>query len=163
MIPCSIDGGFSLFKALTNIVNKRSDTCYEILQTLSNEGITSEYFSLSNWVCLNACTMDYHQDKDASYSMICVPYINYEKSPVYNDNKGSYAFSFCWDNSVSDEAKISFFLETGVGIYFLGPSCNHRQDMIEEGVLINLSSYQNSRLYSNLKCSINRCLSSDVI
>ena len=95
MIPCSIDGGFFLFQAMTNIVNNRPNICDEILQTLSDEGITSEYFSLCNWVCLNACTMDYHQDKDASYSMICVPYINYEKSPVYNDNEGSYAFSFC--------------------------------------------------------------------
>ena len=144
MIPYSIDGGFSLFQAMTNVAKSRPSLCEEILKILEAEGITTKYFSLCNWVCFNAHTLEYHQDKDASYSLICVPHVNYDDSEVYMKNKGSYAFSFCWNESFQDNSKISFHLESGVGVYFLGPSCSHRQECLEEGIFLNMSSYSTS-------------------
>ena len=157
-IPDSIEGGFSLFRALLQVVRKNKHECIQICNVLDTIGITQKHVSLCNWICFNVSTSQYHQDNDASYSMICSPFIDYDTSPVFKKCRGHYSFGFCWDEESSEDAKLSILLEAGVGIYFLGSLINHRQEVIQDGLLMNFLSYQNKRLFSNMKRSIERCL-----
>lgn len=161
MIPSSIKAGFSLFHALYSICYKEQFKCKKIIDLLESSGITKEHFSLCNWICFNAFTGLYHQDDDSSYSMICVPNLNYKQSPVYSEMRGSYKFSFKWNPNIGDDSSISFLLEPGISIYFLGTSCSHRQEVIKEGIFLNFSSYQNRRLFSNMLQSLKRCITSE--
>ena len=158
LLPKSIKGGFSLFNALYKIICMHTTQCADIIEMLKSKGVTKDHVSLCNWICFNAYTKEYHQDNDSSYSMICVPYVNRKSSPVYYEQRGRYAFSFNWDNKNDTCPNISFQLDQGTSVYFLGPSCSHRQQVIEDGLFLNFSSYHNKRLYSNMKNSIKRCI-----
>ena len=159
LIPHSVKAGFSLFHSMVQFSNVYKDSCSGILDILSKKGITEEHKSICNWICIDAQTKDYHEDDDSSYSLICVPFVDLHKSPQYCQSRGQYSFVFCWDEYCSDDAKVSIKLDPGVGIYFLGPACNHKQMMKRNGSFVNMSSYQNKRLFDTLKCSIKRHLS----
>lgn len=161
LIPGSVKGGFCLFEGLINIMNENKNKCNEMLSILKDDGVTEKHISLCNWVCFNARTDDYHEDNDSSYTMICSPFVSTENSDTYNKFKGRYAFNFCWDDGLTDSATVSIMLDEGVSVFFLGPACSHRQEIVESGVFVNFSSYQNQKLYSNMKCSVMRCLSAE--
>ena len=156
LITGSIEGGFSIFKCLLQFIANSPTKCKDALAVLSDHGVGLNNMSLCNWICLNAHTCKYHQDNDASYSLICVPFNNPNNCTGYKSLRGEYEFEFCWDENF--ESKVKICLNPGVGIFFLGCICNHRQNVIKEGLFINYASYQNKRLYSSLICSIKRML-----
>ena len=90
--------------------------------------------------------------------MICIPYVDHKSSPVYYEHRGRYTSSFNWDNKNDTCPNISFQLDQGTSVYFLGPSCSHQQQVIEDGLFLNFSTYHNKRLFSNIKNSIKRCI-----
>ena len=141
---------------MLHVIQRNKDLMSDAISLINEIGIKMNNISLSNWICKNAYTGEFHQDKDSSYSLICVPFINHSESSHFKAKKGQYGFTFCWDRD--NKSGIKFKLDPGVSIYFLGSICNHRQYVINDGEFCNFTSYQNRRLYSSLKCSISRLL-----
>ena len=156
LIPGSIETGFSIFSSILRLIKKNNDHMSDAISIINDYGINKDNISLSNWICKDAYTGEFHQDNDSSYSLICVPFINRNKATSYLSKRGKYAFTFCWD--INNKSEIKFNLDPGVSFYFLGSLYNHKQFVISEGEFWNLASYQNCRLYSALKCSISRLL-----
>ena len=156
LIPGSVEGGFSIFSSLLEIIKQNKTKFHEAVSILKEKKMGFEDFSLCNWICRNAYTGEFHQDSDSSYSLICVPFVNTSRSQSYLKMRGKYCFEFKWKECVDHSLKID--LDPGVSIYFLGAICDHKQYVAETGDFINLASYQNKRLYSAIKSSIIRIL-----
>ena len=156
LIPGSLEGGFSIFTSLLEVIRRNSSKCKDAINILNDNGVNFNNYSLCNWICRNASTGEFHQDSDSSYSLICVPFNHKHKSTGYIASRGVYCFEFKWNKDSHNSLKIS--LDPGVGIYFLGGICDHRQHILKSGEFINLACYQNKRLFSSLKNSIIRIL-----
>ena len=112
----------------------------------------------SMWLCENARTESFHQEIDASYTLIGVP-INIEKDK--ETTNGSYKFQFRW-NSIdeSNSLGIDIGLFDGMCLYYNGLGLFHRQVPCsvdyEKVTFWNLSMYHNYRLFNSISKSINR-------
>ena len=80
LIPGSIEAGFSIFTAMLHVIQRNKDLMSDAISLINEIGIKMNNISLSNWICKNAYAGEFHQDKDSSYSLIYVPFINHSES-----------------------------------------------------------------------------------
>ena len=166
VIPGSIAAGFSMVNILREIVDnqehQQTRTMSDSLNGIEFDGKSKCVKNLSNYLCLNAETGLYHQDSDSSYTMISVPYWHSNFGQSYLSSRGKYVFCFQWGSKVDHmtrfgNAKISISMTQGITLYYNGSLIDHRQEKVTDGTFYNISSYQNLRLYNNMKLSIQRC------
>ena len=112
----------------------------------------------SIWLCENARTELFHQELDASYTMITVPYVS---NDIQQKSTCEYMFQFRWSNIDGIFNKgLNIRLNQGVSLYYNGYGLYHRQVPNEtnfnSSIFWNMSMYHNKRLFHSINMSINR-------
>ena len=77
--------------AFAKLIEKHRGKCKELYDLLQNtNGIDSNTMSTSNWICHNAETQQFHQEKDSSYTIINVPYWDNANNEINDDCKREF-------------------------------------------------------------------------
>ena len=125
-------------------------------KTDASQCLIEKCFSI--WLCKNARTEEFHQELDASYTLIGVP-INYKcKNNISTSN---YKFQFRWNIIDDNECEgIDVGLFEGMVLYYNGFGLFHRQvpchAEYNNNSFWNMSMYHNYRLYNSISKSLNR-------
>ena len=112
----------------------------------------------SIWLCEIARTELFHQELDASHTMITVPYLSKDTK---QKSTCEYMFQFRWSNIDGCLIKgLNIRYKQGVSLYYNGYGLYHRQVPNEtnfnSSVFWNMSMYHNKRLFHSINMSINR-------
>ena len=103
----------------------------------------------SSSICVNAETKVLHNEKDATYTIICC----HRQLHV----RTRYEFNICFNS----QHNISLFMNPGISFMFSGYFLKHKQykcDQRVNEIFYNFSSYGNQRLLNHLCQTINRIL-----
>ena len=120
------------------------------------DSMSKSYYSL--WICENARTESFHQECDASYTLIGVPKLD----GCISDNESiKYKFQFRWNNIEDEGTKgINIPLKQGICLYYNGFGLFHRQvpnnKDYEKSTFWNISMYHNNRLFNCINMSVKR-------
>ena len=170
VLPNSIYCGFCIMPSIAKIILENKEKCPEIYKELTeSNGISESYISTSNWLCHNAETLEFHQEYDSSYTFISVPIFNYDKlnkekknqqlSKPYLRNRDTI-FEFKWTKKLStieaDDTVLQIKMEDGVGLFYSGFGCYHRQNLNRCTDFWNYSSYQNKSFLQKFRSSLIR-------
>ena len=170
VLPNSIYCGFCIMSSIAKIILENKEKCPEIYKELTeSNGISESYISTSNWLCHNAETLEFHQEYDSSYTFISVPIFNYDKlnkekknqqlSKPYLRNRDTI-FEFKWTKKLStieaDDTVLQIKMEDGVGLFYSGFGCYHRQNLNRCTDFWNYSSYQNKSFLQKFRSSLIR-------
>ena len=160
-IPMLLYCGFSLTSALIQIIQLNKKHCWKLSQMIENNGISVDGISISNWICKDAQTLDFHQEYDSSYTFISVPYWEKKnKEDNTEQRKGTANFIFKWTTNDEDNYLHRYLplkMTDGITIFFSGYGCYHRQHRTNNGTFWNFASYQNRTFFQKLRKSIIRC------
>ena len=169
-IECWMYCGFCIMSSIAKIILENKEKCPEIYKELTeSNGISESYISTSNWLCHNAETLEFHQEYDSSYTFISVPIFNYDKlnkekknqqlSKPYLRNRDTI-FEFKWTKKLStieaDDTVLQIKMEDGVGLFYSGFGCYHRQNLNRCTDFWNYSSYQNKSFLQKFRSSLIR-------
>ena len=156
-LPKILIAGNHLMKELCSAGRKISNnTEFNILTDPKLYGKNNYY---STWLCENARTEQFHQELDASYTLIAVPYLN---QFLKSKSKSNYKFQFRWNNidTCSDSKGIDIPLLEGTCLYYNGYGLYHRKipndNNYPTSTFWNLSMYHNQRLMNCISNSICR-------
>jgi hypothetical protein len=105
-------------------------------------------------ICINAQTMDYHVEKDCTYTLITIPM---QLNMAKEDFSRKYQFYF----KLSNSQHIHIPLKSGISFFFSGTYLTHRQNKDEyehttANDYINIASYGNKRLFSHIRQSFKK-------
>ena len=103
---------------------------------------------LNAHLCLNAQTELKHTECDSSYTTICVPPHEVEKTEKGTYNKAEFEFN------INDDEAVVVPLEVGTTLVYSGFMLTHRQQIrrLNENVLpfINIVSYNSQKMFNHL-------------
>jgi uncharacterized UPF0160 family protein len=105
-------------------------------------------------ICINAQTKQFHTKHDCTYTLICIPKQELEKS-----SKVPLKYDFLFQ--LTNENMINVALKPGVSFIFSGLFLTHRQnesrdDNTEDETFFNMASYGNKRLFHHLRKTYNK-------
>ena len=107
-------------------------------------------------LCLNAQTLEYHTECDASYTMISVPNQLSKKTSTEKKNKGKFELN------INEHCTMIIPLEVGTSFAYSGFLLTHRQQIYNESdekpPFVNIVSYNSKRLFENMFESFRRFL-----
>ena len=114
---------------------------------------------LNAHLCLNAQTKLKHTECDSSYTTICVPPHEMEKTVTGTYNKAEFEFN------INDDEAVVLPLEVGTIIVYSGFMLTHRQQIrrFDDDVLpfINVVSYNSKKMFNHLMESFRREIKMD--
>ena len=160
--------GFSLVSALMKVAMTHTVECDDLNKIINKyERNSMNFIPISNWICKNAETLEFHQEYDSSYTMISMPY--WERSKLHNKKHdpnppgpgGTANFIFKWTSSDENNREHRYFplmMTEGLTILFSGYGCYHRQHRTNNKDIWNYATYQNRSFYHKMRMSIIRCL-----
>ena len=174
-LPLILHSAFALTSAYIGFVSKYPNECSNIVDLLEDNKCNTEFLSMSNYICEDAETLEFHQEFDSSYTLLSVPqwdmntFLPYGQGMSDEGNKdkiqmGTANFLFRWTSNVLAEDEHSYFpitMSPGCNILFTGFGCYHRQHKTNKGKFFNYSSYQNRQYYHKTRKSVIRCLTPD--
>ena len=157
--PLALYCGFILVNSLLQVSREFPSECSRFIDLIEDARENINKISVSNWVCENAQTKEFHQEYDSSYTMISVPFWDVNTFEASKTIKGEANFLFKWtsnDLSEDDQKYLPLQMKDGITILFSGFGCFHRQHIAKTGVFWNIASYQNGSFYSKVRSSIIR-------
>ena len=145
MLPNTLYSGFAIISAVYKMISHYPQQCKKLLELFEVEGVDDNKMCVSNWVCKNAETLQFHQETDTSYTMLSVPIWNKEQLEYDGLELGSANFLFRWThpNCEHKSMYIPIKMDEGITIIFSGYGCyhcQHRTDLSKE--FWNLASYK---------------------
>lgn len=161
--PMLLYCGFSLVNVMLEMSNHYPDKCQKLSDLVDDTHNNINKLSVSNWLCENAETKQFHQEFDSSYTFLSVPFWDVSSFIEAEVEKGDANFIFKWTSNTkqdSDQRYLSLQMKDGMNIFFSGYGCFHRQHLKNQGKFWNFASYQNTAFYDKVRASILRCLSS---
>ena len=162
--PLTLFCGFILVNSLMKVTHEFSEECSKLIQILQEAKENINKVSVSNWICEDAETKEFHQEFDSSYTLIATPFWNNDCFTESNTLKGEANFLFKWTSSdvpQSEQRYLPLAMKDGINILFSGFGCYHRQHRINKGTFWNIACYQNTQFYDKLRASIIRLISVD--
>ena len=109
---------------------------------------------INSFLCINACTGNYHTEMDSSYTILCVPKQKQEVSKNQKKNIGQFEL-FMNDNKI-----MIIPMKIGTIITYSGYMVTHRQQVRnlchESHPFINLAKYNSRRLFAHMLESFRR-------
>ena len=126
------------------------------IDTNTSNFLFDKCFSI--WLCKDAQTEVFHQELDASYTLIGIP-MNFDSKD--SESQCSYKFQFRWNSIDSNQFNgIDIGLFEGMVLYYNGFGLFHRQvpcsNYFEKKTFWILSMYHNYRLFNSISKTINR-------
>ena len=114
---------------------------------------------LNAHLCLNAQTKLKHTECDSSYTTICVPPHETEKTETGKYNKAEFEFN------INDNEAVVLPLDVGIVFIYSGFMLTHRQQIkkLNKNVLpfINIVSYNSQKMFNHLMESFRREIKMD--
>ena len=184
-LPLSLYCCFGLTSSMIDFVHQYKEKCSHLLSTINENKCHPDFLSMSNFICENAETQEFHQEFDSTYTFISVPYwsknsfvpkrrkethdVSREdsmksKQQMKQIEKGKANFIFRWTSKHADDNAHRYFpvfMSEGVSIMFSGFGCYHRQCRTNKAKFWNFASYQNRQFYLKMRKSVIRCIVPD--
>ena len=157
-LPGTLNAGNNSINSLIAIGrNTSTNTKFKDATKPTKFGVKNNLYH-SIWLCENARTELFHQELDASYTMISVPPYDLE---LRDKSITKYKFQFRWNVPEDNQFKgVNFILDEGTSLYYNGFGLFHRQIPNQKNYDLssfwNLSMYHNKRLWYTIFKSIEK-------
>ena len=168
VLPLGVYCACLLISSMIHFASMCPEKCADIIDLVNKSEINNHHICISNWICEDAKTLEFHQEFDSSYTFLCVPFWDKTKFQDPNNKKarqshlpkkGNANFLFKWSSHKHEDIFLPIEMTDGISILFSGFGCYHRQHRTDsDGIFWNYGTYLNRSFYHKLRCSVARCL-----